>query len=265
MENNKNIKNINAANFNIESDNKFDDKLDSKKKLKPKKGILIVIEGLDSSGKETQVKMLYDKFLSKNLKVMKLQFPDYDSESSTLVKMYLNGKLGSDPVLVNPYAASLFFASDRYISYKLVWENYLEDGGIVIADRYVTSNMIYQAAKFEENEQRLKFLDWLYDLEFNKLNLPKPDIVIFLNMPIKYCLKLGSNRLNKITGLKEKDIHEKNINYLLKTNDVAIEAAKIYKWEVINCIKDSTVKSIEDINKEILKIIENKLDGDLKF
>jgi dTMP kinase len=229
------------------------------------KGVLIVIEGIDSSGKETQVKMVFEQLLKKNLKVMKLEFPDYKSDSSALIKMYLNGKFGEDPLSVNPYAASLFFASDRFASYKTSWESFYNSGGIIIADRYVSSNMIYQAAKIKDDIERQKFMEWIYDLEFNKLNLPKPDVVIFLSMPVQFCLKLSSKRLNKITGLKDKDIHERNIKYLKKTYDIAIEAARKYQWNVVNCIKDDFVKPIEEINREILEIIEKKLNGELKF
>ncbi|MCL6087697.1 MAG: deoxynucleoside kinase [Actinobacteria bacterium] len=233
--------------------------------LKANKGILIVIEGIDSSGKETQVKMVFEQLLKKNLKVMKLEFPDYKSDSSALIKMYLNGKFGEDPITVNPYAASLFFASDRFASYKTSWESFYNSSGIIIADRYVSSNMIYQAAKIKDDIERQKFMEWIYDLEFNKLNLPKPDIVIFLSMPVQFCLKLNSKRLNKITGLKDKDIHEKNIKYLKKTYDVAIKAARKYQWNIVNCIKNDFIKPIEEINKEILEIIEKKLNGELKF
>jgi dTMP kinase len=125
--------------------------------------------------------------------------------------------------------------------------------------------MIYQAAKIKDDIERQKFMEWIYDLEFNKLNLPKPDVVIFLSMPVQFCLKLSSKRLNKITGLKDKDIHERNIKYLKKTYDIAIEAARKYQWNVVNCIKDDFVKPIEEINREILEIIEKKLNGELKF
>jgi len=240
-------------------------KSNNNNKLGASKGVLIVIEGIDSSGKETQVKMIFEQLLKKNFKVMKLEFPDYKSDSSALIKMYLNGKFGEDPITVNPYAASLFFASDRFASYKTSWESFYNSSGIIIADRYVSSNMIYQAAKIKDDIERQKFMEWIYDLEFNKLNLPKPDIVIFLSMPVQFCLKLSSKRLNKITGLKDKDIHERNIKYLKKTYEIAIEAARKYQWNIVNCIKDDFVKPIEEINKEILEIIGKKLNGELKF
>ena len=240
-------------------------KSNNNNKLGASKGVLIVIEGIDSSGKETQVKMIFEQLLKKNFKVMKLEFPDYKSDSSALIKMYLNGEFGEDPLSVNPYAASLFFASDRFASYKTSWESFYNSSGIIIADRYVSSNMIYQAAKIKDDIERQKFMEWIYDLEFNKLNLPKPDIVIFLSMPVQFCLKLSSKRLNKITGLKDKDIHERNIKYLKKTYEIAIEAARKYQWNIVNCIKDDFVKPIEEINKEILEIIGKKLNGELKF
>jgi dTMP kinase len=234
-------------------------------KLKKNKGTVIVIEGMDSSGKATQVKLAYKELVNEKYRVMRLEFPDYKSDSSALIKMYLNGKFGEDPQSVNPYAASLFFAADRFASFKSDWEKFYNDGGILILDRYVSSNMIYQAAKIENKEEREKYLNWIYDLEFKKLNLPVPDIVIFLCMPPKFCLKLNDKRLNKINGSEEKDIHERNSDYLEKTYEVAVEAAKRYKWEIVDCIDNNAVKSVEKINGEIIRIIENRLNGEVKF
>lgn len=233
--------------------------------LKIGRGKLIVIEGIDSSGKATQVKLIFQELLKRNYRVMKLEFPDYKSDSSALIKMYLNGKFGEDPQLVNPYAASLFFAADRFASYKICWEKFYSENGIIISDRYVSSNMIYQAAKFDNKDERQKYLNWVYDLEFCRLNLPEPDIVIFLCMPPQFSMKLASNRPNKITGLQEKDIHERNAKYMEKTYDVAMEVAKRYKWGILDCIKNDAVKPEKEINKELLKIIEKKLKGAVKF
>lgn len=233
--------------------------------LKAGRGTLIVIEGIDSSGKATQVKLVFEELLNKNYKTMKLEFPDYKSDSSALIKMYLSGKFGEDPQSVNPYGASLFFAADRFASYKAGWEKFYCERGIIISDRYVSSNMIYQAAKIENKREREKYMAWIYDLEFNKLNLPKPDVIIFLCMPPQFCSKLNDKRLNKITGSCEKDIHERNIRYLEKTYEVALEAAEKYKWEIVNCIESDFIKPIKKINSEILSIIENKLNGELKF
>jgi len=234
-------------------------------KLKENKGTIIVIEGIDSSGKATQVKMVYEELIGEKYMAMRLEFPNYKSNSSALIKMYLNGDFGEDPKSVNPYGASLFFAADRFASFKSDWEKFYNEGGILILDRYVSSNMIYQAAKFEDKKEREEFLDWIYDLEFKKLNLPKPGIVIFLNMPPEYCQKLNEKRLNKIDGSAKKDIHERDIAYLEKTYEVAVYAAQKYKWSVVDCIENNSIKSVKDINGEILRIIENRLNGETKL
>jgi len=234
-------------------------------KLKEKKGTIIVIEGIDSSGKATQVKMVYEELINEKYKAMRLEFPDYKSDSSALIKMYLNGKFGEDPQSVNPYGASLFFAADRFASFKSDWEKFYDEGGILILDRYVSSNMIYQAAKIENSKEREEYLDWIYDLEFKKLSLPKPDIVIFLRMPPSFCLQLNDKRLNKIDGSSKKDIHERNSGYLEKTYEVAVYAAKKYKWETVDCIENNSIKPVKKINNEILRIIENRLNGEIKF
>src|SRR5450830_1848755 len=139
-------------------------------KLKENKGTIIVIEGIDSSGKATQVKMVYEELINEKYRAMRLEFPNYKSDSSALIKMYLNGEFGEDPQSVNPYGASLFFAADRFASYKAGWEKFYCERGIIISDRYVSSNMIYQAAKIENKRERDKYMAWIYDLEFNKLN-----------------------------------------------------------------------------------------------
>ena len=179
--------------------------------------------------------------------------------------MYLNGEFGEDPQSVNPYGASLFFAADRFASYKSYWEKFYNEGGILILDRYVSSNMIYQAAKIEKSRQRQEYLDWINDLEFKKLSLPKPDIVIFLRMPPSFCRQLNEKRLNKINGSSKKDIHERDAGYLEKTYEVAVYAAKKYKWAVVDCIENNSIKSVKKINGEILRIIENRLIGEAKF
>jgi len=234
-------------------------------KLKENKGTIIVIEGIDSSGKATQVKMVYEELINEKYRAMRLEFPNYKSDSSTLIKMYLNGEFGEDPQSVNPYGASLFFAADRFASFKSNWEKFYNEGGILILDRYVSSNMIYQAAKIENSKKREEYLDWIYDLEFKKLSLPKPDIVIFLRMPPSFCLQLNDKRLNKIDGSSKKDIHERNAGYLEKTYEVAVYAAKKYKWAVVDCIENNLIRSVKEINDEVLRIIENRLNGETKF
>lgn len=218
-------------------------------------GKLIVIEGTDGSGKETQSTKLYERLLNENMNVKLIKFPNYDSPSSGLVKMYLNGDFGSSPSDVNAYVASTFYAVDRFASYKTEWKSFYENGGIVIADRYTTSNMIHQASKIENAEERESFLKWLCDFEFVMFGLPKPDMVFFLDMPIEYSKKLIQYRDNKITGNEEKDIHEKDIQYLKDSYNISKELANKYRWKNINCITNSNIKTIDEIHNEIYSIL----------
>ena len=164
------------------------------------KGKLIIIEsGSDASGKATQTKRLFERLSEENSNIRKVEYPNYDSESSALVKMYLRGDFGNNASDVDPYISSTFFAADRYASFKTEWEEFYNNGGIVIADRYTTSNMVHQASKMDEKD-RDKYLDWLVDYEFNLYKIPEPDCVIFLDVPIEFSQKLMENRKNKITG-----------------------------------------------------------------
>lgn len=221
-------------------------------------GKLIVIEGTDSSGKETQTKKLYERLLSEGKNVRKISFPNYDSPACEPVKMYLAGKFGDNASKINPYPISTMYAIDRYASYKMDWGNFLQNGGIIITDRYTTSNMVHQASKIEDKEEKEKYLQWLEDLEYNKMELPKPDMVIFLNMPTDMAAKLMAERKNKITGESQKDIHEKNKEYLKKSYDNACEIAKKYNWQEIKCV-NKELKSIEDIGEEIYNLVSSLL------
>lgn len=218
-------------------------------------GILIAVDGVDASGKQTQSELLYERIKNEGYKVRLVSFPAYEMPSSTLVKMYLNGDFGKDPDSVNAYAASVFFAADRYASYKMDWESVYNSGGIIIADRYVSSNMIHQASKLKSGKEQ--FLDWLFDLEYVKLGLPEPDLTVFLDMPIEYGLELMKTRANKITGNSQKDIHESNEAYLKQSYDNALFVAQKYNWEKIMCVNDSGIKSIKDIHEEIYLKIKN--------
>ena len=184
-------------------------------------GKLIVIEGTDSSGKETQTKKLYERLANEVEKVRKISFPNYESPACEPVKMYLAGAFGDNALNVNPYPVSTMFAIDRYASYKMDWESFYNAGGIIVTDRYTTSNMVHQASKIENIDEKSKYLGWLEDLEYNKMGIPKPDLVIFLNMPTEMAVKLMEARKNKITGEEKKDIHEKDTSYLKKSYDNA--------------------------------------------
>jgi len=223
------------------------------------KGKLIIIEGVDSSGKATHAEKLYQRLLLENYNVRKIQFPNYASNSSALVKMYLNGEFGKKPEEVNAYAASTFFAVDRYASYKTCWQEFYEDGGIIISDRYTMSNMIHQASKIQSAEAKKEFLGWLWDLEFVKLGIPVPDCVIFLDMPPEYGQDLMKDRKNKFTGKSEKDIHEKSEGYLINSYKNACSIAEAYQWNRIFCVRDGAIRTIEDINDDIYFAVEKSI------
>lgn len=223
-------------------------------------GKLIVIEGSDGSGKQTQSKKLYDRLISEGKGAMKIQFPNYDSQSSALVKMYLAGEFGDKPNDVNPYTASTFYAVDRFASYKTTWEDYYKNGGIVIADRYTTSNMVHQAAKIDSIKEKDNFLDWLWDLEFNKIQLPIPKIVVFLDMPPECSLKLIKERDNKITGQSEKDIHEKDQEYLRKSYENSRYLANKYGWAMIPCNDGEEILSVDEIHERVYEKVKEILN-----
>lgn len=223
------------------------------------RGKLIIIEGVDSSGKETHTNMLFQRLLNEKYNVIKVEFPDYNSQSSALVKMYLNGEFGNLPEDVNPYASSSFFAVDRYASFKTSWQQFYNEGGIILADRYTMSNMIHQASKVKDRDQKAAFLNWLWDFEFVKLGIPVPDCVIFLDMPPKYGQKLMKERRNKITGLNEKDIHEKNPDHLIDSYNNACSIADAYKWNRVYCVNDGIIRDIADINEEVYSIVKKAI------
>ena len=222
-------------------------------------GKLIVIEGVDSSGKQTQTKNLYNELKNRGYDVMTVAFPNYKSKSSELVKMYLGGEFGDDPNAVNPYTASAFFAVDRVASYKLEWQNELNSDKIIIADRYTTSNMIHQASKIDDIDEKNKFLDWVYDFEYNKLGLPEPDAVIFLDMPVKYAKILMASRPNKIDNSMVLDIHEGNEEYLNHSYNNAVHVCEKYNWLRIKCVDGERIKSIDEIAEEIIEKIEKMI------
>lgn len=222
-------------------------------------GKLIVIEGVDSSGKQTQTEKLYKELLSRNFDVMTVAFPNYKSKSSELVKMYLGGEFGDDPETVNPYTASAFFAVDRVASYKLEWQDKLASDKIIIADRYTTSNMIHQASKIDDIDEKNKFLDWVYDFEYNKLGLPKPDVVIFLDMPVKFAKILMASRPNKIDNSMVLDIHEGNEEYLNHSYENAVHVCEKYNWLRIKCVDGERIKSIDEIANEIINAVEQMI------
>lgn len=222
-------------------------------------GKLICIEAGDGSGKETQTNKLFERLQNQNYNVRKISFPNYASESSALIKMYLRGDFGSKPDDVNPYVASTFYAADRYASYKKEWGAFYEQGGIVLADRYTTSNMVHQAVKITNPGEREEFLSWLWNFEFQLFGLPQPDCVIFLDMPPKYAVQLMENRRNKITGSEQKDIHESDKAYLEQAYKGALWLAEKYGWHWIKCVNNNQIRPIMDIHNEIFDLVSDYL------
>lgn len=226
---------------------------------KIKRGRLIVIEGTDSSGKETQTAMLFERLSEKISNIRKISFPNYESPACAPVKMYLAGEFGTDAEKVNPYPASTMYAIDRYASYKTDWGKFYNDGGIIITDRYTTSNMVHQASKIDNSQEKEMYLSWLEDLEYSKMGIPRPDLVIFLNMPTETAQKLMAERKNKITGEDKKDIHEKNVEYLKKSHENACEISKKYSWKEIKCVENDRLKTIEEISNEVFELVNGIL------
>lgn len=222
-------------------------------------GKLICIEAGDGSGKETQANKLLERLKSENYKVRKVSFPNYGSESSSLIKMYLRGEFGSRPEDISPYVASTFYAVDRYASYKKEWESFYKAEGIILADRYTTSNMVHQAVKIKDPDKREAYLDWLWNFEFDMFGLPEPDCVIFLDMPPEYAARLMENRKNKITGSDKKDIHERDKAYLEQVYKCALWLADKYGWHKVSCVQDQIIRPISDIHEEIFETVKSYL------
>lgn len=219
-------------------------------------GKIIVIEGLDGSGKATQTELLYQRLLSMGKNVRKLTFPCYNSPSSAPVKMYLGGELGDNPDGVSPYTASAFYAVDRVISFIKDWKEDYDNGTIFLCDRYSTSNPIYQLGKLSEDEYD-EFLTWLNDFEHNKLGIPAPNYVIYLDMPTDVSQKLMSKRYNGEEN--KKDIHEKNVDFLNKCRASAKICADKLGWRVVPCSENGEPRSIESIAEEVYSLVSSKI------
>lgn len=215
-------------------------------------GRLIVFEGTDGSGKSTQFSRLCTRMEGAELPFQKLIFPQYDKPSSALLRMYLGGKFGTQPGDVNPYAASTFYAVDRYAAWKQVWGDCYASGGLLLSDRYTTSNAVHQTCKLPEEEWE-KFLHWLFDFEYGKLGLPEPDLVLYLDMPTDHAVEMLRSR-ERVTRTKG-DIHEVDSAYLKKCRAAAQCAAALYGWRTISCVDgNGKVRSIEEIQEEVWQI-----------
>ena len=212
------------------------------------KGRLIVIEGLDGSGKATQAQRLAAVLQQHGKRVREISFPNYDSDSSTLVKMYLSGAFGTQPGDVNAYAASSFYAVDRYAGMKQDWGAFYDSGGILIADRYTTSNAVHQCCKLP-GAQWDAYLDWLFDYEYRLLGLPTPDLVVYLRLGIETSQRLMSERYHG--DEKKKDIHESNLSYLEQAHLAADYCASKYNWKTVECAERGSLRCIDEIGADV--------------
>lgn len=215
-------------------------------------GKLIVIEGTDGSGKSTQFKKLTQRLTEEGQQFKTLVFPQYSEPSSALIRMYLGGEFGSHPTDVNAYAASAFYAVDRYASFKKDWGNWYAEGGLIVSDRYTTSNAVHQTSK-EPEEKRAEYLKWLYEFEYDKLGMPKPDLTIYLDVPTAFTEQMMRHREAETNT--HADIHEQDLSYLATCREMGRAAARYYGWNVIQCVKDGAMRSIEDIHDEIYSLV----------
>ena len=219
-------------------------------------GKLIIMEGIDGSGKSTQYEKLRARLAAEGRAFRSIVFPRYAEESSALIRAYLAGQFGDRPGDVNPYAASTFFAVDRFASYKTDWGDYYQQGGLVLADRYTTSNACHQGSKLPPSE-RQQYLDWLYDFEFRLMELPKPDLVIYLDIDVEVSRRLMERRQSDTNTTA--DIHEKDLAYLDECLAAGRYAAAHYGWTRIRCVDGGQLRSVEDIHEEVYRAVRSAL------
>ena len=217
-----------------------------------KQGILIILEAGDASGKETQTRLLYERLFAEGRDVTRVSFPDYGSDSSALVRMYLRGDFGAQAADVDAYAASAFFAVDRYASFHTKWGEAYNRGGVILSDRYVTSNLAHQAVKLADEKARQEYFAWLDDFEYVRLGLPRPDLVVFLDMPPEVSDRLLAARA-KETGAP--DIHEKDRTYLHRVHAAYAEAAERFGWARVSCGQGTTPRAPEDIAADVYQAV----------
>lgn len=223
------------------------------------KGIIISIEGTDGAGKHTQQQLLMESLQKKGYAVFNQSFPNYDSESSAPVKMYLSGEFGDSANCLDAYQASVLFAVDRMCTYKKNIEEHYNNGEIILCDRYVQSNFIHQCSKIDDVDQKLDFIKWEEEFEYGTLGLPRPDLTFFIEMPIEKSLELAHARADYKTG-KQKDIHEEDSLYMKKSYDNGLTLAKQLGWSLIHCVdKNNNLKTIDEIHQEIMSETEKFL------
>lgn len=218
------------------------------------RGRLIAIEGTDCSGKETQANLLVKKLQAMGLKAIQVGFPMYDTPTGRIVGGPFQGNTNiceswfpEGPTKVDPKISCLFYATDRKYNFPRI-QKYLEDGYYVILDRYVSSNMAHQGSKIENKDERFYFYRWIDKLEYWLLELPKADITFYLHMPYRFTKELMQKR-------EESDECEKDDNYLIRSEETYIELSELYHWNTISCVENEKIRSIEEINTEILKIV----------
>ncbi|MBE5806819.1 MAG: thymidylate kinase [Clostridiales bacterium] len=216
-------------------------------------GKLLIIEGLDGSGKATQAERLARALSGMGRDVRKVSFPNYESDSSALVRMYLSGAFGGDPGDVNAYAASVFFAVDRYAGFKADWGDFYRAGGIVIADRYTTSNAVHQCSKLPRDEWD-GYLEWLFDFEYRLMGIPAPNGVVYLRMDPAVSQELMSKRYHGDES--KKDIHERNLDYLRRSALAAEYCADRLGWMAVDCTAGGAMRTVEDIHAELMQRLE---------
>lgn len=218
------------------------------------KGLIISIEGTDGAGKHTQQQLLLNDLKELGYEVFDQSFPNYDSPSSAPVKMYLAGEFGTDTNTLNAYQASSLYAVDRMCTYKKTIEPHYNNGEVILFDRYVQSNFIHQCSKIENLDEKLEFIKWEEEFEYNTLGLPKPDLIFFIEMPVEKSLELARARAEYKTG-ESKDIHEEDTEYMKKSYNNGLTLAKELGWNIIHCVDENdNIKHIEDIHKEIMEI-----------
>ena len=216
-------------------------------------GLLIIMEGLDGSGKATQSKLLVQVLEQQGKNVRTVSFPNYKSQASIPAQMYLNGEFGTRPEDVNAYAASTFYAIDRYASYKIEWQEFYESGGIIVADRYTTSNAIHQCGKLPQSEWD-DYLNWLFSFEYDKLTIPAPNLVVYLDMSVDVSQNLMSKRYDGHN--EKKDIHERDKAHLEKSRAAAHYCAEKFGWETVLCDDGKKAYPIESIAEAVLEKVQ---------
>jgi dTMP kinase len=215
-------------------------------------GIFIDLEGLDGSGKTTQTELICKRLEQDNIDYRRIKLPDYDSDSSILVRKYLAGDFGKNAGDVNAYAASVLYAADRFASFTEKWGEDYKSGKLIFADRYTPANALYQMTKLDKSEWD-PFLEWLFDFEYNKIGIPAPDKVIFLDMPVEVSQKLMTARYGGDES--KKDVHEANVEFLNACREAALYAADKYGWNVITCAQNGEPLSIESINDKVYELV----------